>query len=123
MTYRDGMGKEIVSRVVTKEETNGQFYTDANGRQTLQRRRDFRPTWDMDVSEPVAGNYYPVNSHIYVTGAQGKRLVALVTHRSQGGTSLHDGEIELMVKLAPSCIIIYFNYMRRHIVATGAIMP
>lgn len=100
MIYRDGLGKEIISRVVTKEPTNGQFYTDSNGRQTLERKRNFRPTWQMDVTEPVAGNYYPVNSHIYLTGADRKRFVALVTDRSQGGTSLHDGEIELMVDLA-----------------------
>ena len=96
---RDGIGKEIVSRVTTQIPSGGRFYTDSNGRQTLLRRRDFRPTWTLNVSEPVAGNYYPINSHIYVTDDQQNAgaVVALVNDRSQGGTSLKDGQIELMV--------------------------
>ena len=49
--------------------------------------------------EPVAGNYYPVNSHMYLTDDQPNPeiLFALINDRSQGGTSLHDGELELMV--------------------------
>lgn len=30
-------------------------------------RRDYRPTWELNQTEPVAGNYYPVNSRIYIT--------------------------------------------------------
>lgn len=95
----DGIGKEIVSRVTTQIPSGGRFYTDSNGRQTLLRRRNFRPTWTLNVSEPVAGNYYPINSHIYVTDDEGNAdtVVALVNDRSQGGTSLQDGQIELMV--------------------------
>lgn len=29
-------------------------------------RRNFRPTWKLNVTEPVAGNYYPVNSRMYM---------------------------------------------------------
>ena len=29
-------------------------------------RRNFRPTWKLNVTEPVAGNYYPVNSRIFM---------------------------------------------------------
>jgi hypothetical protein len=47
----------------------------------------------------VAGNYYPINSHIYVTDENAAAVVALVNDRSQGGTSLKDGQIELMVSL------------------------
>lgn len=42
------------------------FYTDSNGREMLRRVRDFRPTWDLEVIEPVAGNFYPVTSAIYL---------------------------------------------------------
>jgi lysosomal alpha-mannosidase len=100
----DGIGKEIINRVTMPSlASNGLFYTDSNGRQTLERRRNYRPTWTMNVSEPIASNYYPINSHIYITN--GSTFVALVTDRSQGGTSLHDGEIELMVHAKmPSCI-------------------
>ena len=30
-------------------------------------RRNYRPTWVLNMTEPVAGNYYPVNSRIYIT--------------------------------------------------------
>ena len=43
-----------------------EFYTDSNGREMLRRVRDFRPTWDLEVIEPVAGNFYPVTSAIYL---------------------------------------------------------
>ena len=72
------------------------FYTDANGRQTLERVLDQRVSYPYTVTEPVAANYYPVNSHIYVKDAAGNQMTMLVD-RSQGGASLKDGEIELMV--------------------------
>lgn len=45
----------------------------------------------------MSGNYYPVDSSIYVEDAT--RRLTVVTDRSQGGASLRDGEIELMVCL------------------------
>ena len=38
------------------------FLTDSNGRFMMERRRDFRPTWDLNLTEPVASNYFPVDS-------------------------------------------------------------
>ncbi|XP_058146251.1 lysosomal alpha-mannosidase [Dasypus novemcinctus] len=91
----EGWGKEIVSRFDTPLETGGRFYTDSNGREILERRRDYRPTWDLNQTEPVAGNYYPVNTRIYIT--DGKVQLTVLTDRSQGGSSLRDGSLELMV--------------------------
>lgn len=51
----DGNGKEIISKLVSNINSSGTFYTDSNGRQTIQRKRDFRPTWDLDSQEPIAG--------------------------------------------------------------------
>jgi lysosomal alpha-mannosidase len=46
-------------------------------------------------TEPVAANYYPVNSRIFV---KDKNLqMTVLNDRSQGGASLIDGQIELMV--------------------------
>ncbi|XP_076427995.1 lysosomal alpha-mannosidase isoform X3 [Peromyscus maniculatus bairdii] len=91
---RDNLGKEVISRFNTPMKTNGQFYTDSNGREILKRRRDHRPTWRLNQTEPVAGNYYPVNTRIYIS--DGHMQLTVVTDRSQGGSSLKDGSLELM---------------------------
>ena len=43
----------------------------------------------------VAGNYFPVNAATWL--ADGTSALSVCNDRSQGGTSLHDGELELMV--------------------------
>ena len=42
------------------------FYTDANGREYLKRVRNFRPTWNLNVTQPVSGNYYPLTAGAYI---------------------------------------------------------
>lgn len=103
----DDRGKEVVTRYNTGVNNDATFYTDSNGREFLKRRRNHRPTWDLTVFEPVAGNYYPINAAIYVdekentTNETGLRetgpAFAVVTDRTQGGGSILDGTIELMV--------------------------
>ncbi|PIO35130.1 hypothetical protein AB205_0152700, partial [Aquarana catesbeiana] len=91
----DDVGKEVISRFDTNLQTGGLFYTDANGRQILQRRRNSRKTWAFHQTEPVAGNYYPVNSRIFI---KDKNIqLTVLTDRSQGGSSIVDGSVELMV--------------------------
>lgn len=114
------------------------------GYPALLTRRNFRPTWNLSQTEPVAGNYYPVNSRIYIkvpggwawggTGVGAQTLLlpsylslavmhvlggaenghnsahwclvpqnrkfqlTVLTDRSQGGTSVSDGSLELMVR-------------------------
>lgn len=91
----DGNGREIVTRFDTNIESNGVFYTDANGREILKRRRDHRDTWPVNMLEKIAGNYYPVTTKIAIEDANHR--MAILTDRSQGGSSLYDGSIELMV--------------------------
>uniref|UniRef100_A0ABM5FLY9 Alpha-mannosidase n=1 Tax=Pogona vitticeps TaxID=103695 RepID=A0ABM5FLY9_9SAUR len=92
---QDGLGKEVISRFETNLQTDGLFYTDSNGREILERRRDYRATWNLSQTEPVAGNYYPVNSRIYIKDK--KVQLTVLTDRSQGGSSILDGSLELMV--------------------------
>ncbi|XP_053232372.1 lysosomal alpha-mannosidase [Podarcis raffonei] len=92
---QDGLGKEIISRFETDLQTAGRFYTDSNGREILERRRNYRATWNLSQTEPVAGNYYPVNSRIYIKDQ--KVQLTVLTDRSQGGSSVFDGSLELMV--------------------------
>merc|ERR1712151_772562 len=49
------------------------------------------------VNEPVAGNYYPVNTLISVQDKSKGTELAVITDVSQGGASLAPGELELMV--------------------------
>ncbi len=65
----DNIGKEIIVRYDTNIQSQAKYYTDANGREVLERTRDFRPTWNYTVAEPVSGNYYPVNSRIWIKEA------------------------------------------------------
>lgn len=92
----DKRGKEIVTRLETPIESNDTFFTDSNGREFLERKRDYRPSWPLEVFEPIAGNYYPINAAIYIEDAS--RSLAVLTDRTQGGSSLFDGSIELMAQ-------------------------
>jgi lysosomal alpha-mannosidase len=78
----DNIGKEIIIRYDTDIQSQAKYYTDANGREVLERTRDYRPTWNYTVLEPVSGNYYPVNSRIWIkdqtrqfTVLTGKRII------------------------------------------------
>lgn len=98
----DDWGKEVVVRYrAMKMNTAGKFYTDSNGREMVERCRNKR---SKDVCtactktlkyEPVSSNYYPVNAYLSVHDDTHEFTVLVdATH---GGTSLNDGEIELMV--------------------------
>jgi len=93
----DKIGKEVISRFDSNLTTNGVFYTDANGRQVLKRVRNYRPTWNYTITEPTSGNYYPVNSRIFIRDEKQNIQMTVLNDRSQGGTSPIDGSVELMV--------------------------
>ena len=92
----DEIGKEVIIRYSSNIENNGEFVTDSNGRQLLSRIRNYRPTFEINMTEPTAQNYYPVNSKILLRNEAGSELGVLVD-RSQGGGSIKDGSVELMV--------------------------
>ena len=91
----DNLGKEIIMRYDTDIQSQSKFYTDANGREILERIRDYRPTWNYSMNEPVSGNYYPINSRIWIKDQN--RQLTVLTDRSHGGSSIHDGSIEIML--------------------------
>jgi lysosomal alpha-mannosidase len=66
----DNNGKEVIMRYDTDMQSKGIFYTDANGREVLERKRDYRPSWNYTVYESVSGNYYPVTSRIWIKDDQ-----------------------------------------------------
>nr|XP_008200004.1 PREDICTED: lysosomal alpha-mannosidase [Tribolium castaneum] len=96
----DNVGKEVVTKFTTPLKNNGEFYTDSNGREFIKRTRNHRPDYDYSDEQPVSGNYYPVNNRIAIRDDDQKIELAIITDRSQGGSSLNDGEVELMVHRA-----------------------
>lgn len=102
--FSDGVGKELVTRYhVYGMNTNSTFYTDSNGREMLERKLNQRPSYYVNLQEPVAGNYYPVTTRISIKDENMR--MSVLTDRAEGGTSLEDGEIELMVRVALSLSI------------------
>ncbi|KAF7801853.1 alpha-mannosidase [Senna tora] len=91
----DGIGKEIITQITTTMKTNRTFYTDSNGRDFIKRIRDFRTDWDLQVNQPIAGNYYPINLGIYEQDSSME--LSVLVDRSIGGSSLVDGQVELML--------------------------
>ena len=92
----DQVGKEVIVRFCSDlMATEEKFSTDSNGRQLVERRLNSRPSYEINMTEPVAQNYYPVNSKILL--ADSASQMGLLTDRSQGGSSLADGCLELMV--------------------------
>ncbi|XP_017257760.1 alpha-mannosidase [Daucus carota subsp. sativus] len=90
----DSLGKEVITKITSNMVTDKVFYTDSNGRDFLKRVRDFREDWPLQVTQPVAGNYYPLNLGIFTMDSK-TELSILVDHAT-GGSSIEDGEIELM---------------------------
>lgn len=90
-------GYEIITRYETDLQTNGSFFTDTNGREVIRRRRNYRSNWKVENSEPVASNYYPVTSWIFLRDYQQQLQMTVLTDRPQGGSSILDGTIELML--------------------------
>ena len=106
----DGVGKEFVVRFTPDDVRNsGVFYTDLNGREMLQRKINYRPTWRMNVTEPVAGNYYPVNSIAYIDDVRTDLRMVVLNDRAQGASSLQDGTLEFMV--IQTIYITQYNYL------------
>lgn len=64
----------------------------------LRRRRNSRPTWNQTFDEVISSNYYPVATKIFLQQPERKLKLSVFTDRSEGGTSLQDGELELMVE-------------------------
>ncbi|XP_041364636.1 lysosomal alpha-mannosidase-like [Gigantopelta aegis] len=93
----DYLGKEVIAMYKSDLNNHGKFYTDSNGREIMERRRNHRDTWVLEEHSPVASNYYPVTSKIFITDPTRNIQLTVLTDRCQGGSSIRDGEIELML--------------------------
>uniref|UniRef100_A0A1J3IV57 Alpha-mannosidase n=1 Tax=Noccaea caerulescens TaxID=107243 RepID=A0A1J3IV57_NOCCA len=91
----DGIGKEVVTQISSSLKSNKTFYTDSSGRDYIKRIRDYRSDWNLEVNQPVAGNYYPINHGIYLQDSE--KEFSVMVDRSFGGSSIVDGQVELML--------------------------
>lgn len=92
-------GYEVVPNFHVKYfDNNKTFYTDSNGLEMQERILNYRPTYEYDLenNQPVSQNYYPINSAISMKDITSKRQFTVMNDRSQGGTSMLPGTIELM---------------------------
>lgn len=129
-------GKEIALRYNTSLRTEGRFYADSNAREMVERRINERPVSyprPYNISEPVAGNYYPVNALLGLEDEAAGVGLSVAVDRSLGGASLAEGSMELMVhrrtqvrrhppplsRCSP-CLVCFFGGLTLQTVATLA---
>ncbi|CAH8634247.1 unnamed protein product [Heterobilharzia americana] len=114
----DRIGREVVIRYTLDGDNilynkSGEFFTDSSGRRLIKRVRNQRVDWNLPIEyaeeHNVTGNYYPVVNRIMLKNIllhssnsndshdKIQMALAVYTDRSQGGTSLKDGELELML--------------------------
>ncbi|CAK92600.1 unnamed protein product (macronuclear) [Paramecium tetraurelia] len=94
----DQFGKEIILQIQTDISNDGIFYTDSNGFKFQKRRINHRDSWNIKMKEQIAGNYFPVNGAIMIMNSDGNSACAVLNDRAQGGSSLDQGVIELMLQ-------------------------
>ena len=101
--FVDDGGKEVISKFSSDITSNGFFTTDSNGRQLIKRQRDYRkdlPDYYLLLGEKVTSNYYPINTRVFIADElndKENRQLTIVTDRSQGASSVQDGNIEIML--------------------------
>ncbi|EGR31388.1 hypothetical protein IMG5_110930 [Ichthyophthirius multifiliis] len=88
----DQQGKEVVLLINTNLVNKDVFYTDSNGLHIQKRKLN-----KYQSDQKVSSNYYPVNTILYIEDEEKKQRVGLINDRAQGGTSLLNGQLELMI--------------------------
>jgi hypothetical protein len=85
---------EVFVRYNTSIQSQGLWFTDANGREYQQRRRQYRPSFSLPAgSEQLAGNIYPITTGAYLQDDESAMHVAV--DRAQGVVSLVDGQMDV----------------------------
>lgn len=86
----DNKGKEIVLRFASSIQSGQLFYTDTNGRRSIERKR-------LEGS-PVASNFFPVTSWAFVVSEQEDTQLTVFPDRAQGAASLSSGNLEFLIQ-------------------------
>jgi hypothetical protein len=76
--------------------SNSVWFTDANGMEYQQRKRQYRPSFQLPIgSRLLPGNIYPITTGCYVQDQQWSMNIAV--DRAQGAVSLADGQLDVNV--------------------------
>lgn len=110
------IGHEVISRFDTDLKSGDTWASDSNGLELQYRRRNFRhplgpnQTNYATCSDPVSCNYFSVNTIASIQDqrsatASPRRRLTVLTDRSEGGSSMATGSLELMLhrRLAHGC--------------------
>jgi hypothetical protein len=94
----DGAGDwEAFVRYSSSVKSQGVWYTDANGREYQQRRRDYRPSFKLPAGDAgahrLASNIYPITTGCYLQDAEAGINIAV--DRAQGVVSVVDGQLDI----------------------------
>lgn len=93
----NNIGKEVIAYWNVNDINASQtFYTDSNGMEMQKRVIDHRDTFKLWTKEYESANYYPINSAIVARSTENNLQMTVMNDRSQGGSMLQDGAIELM---------------------------
>lgn len=91
-------GREVVTRYQTNMANEGVFLTDSNARQMLPRHR-----LKSELPTQLGGSFYPVVSTLMIRNNRPNKAlksadaVSILVDRPQAGTSLNEGDLELLV--------------------------
>lgn len=89
---------EVIVRFDTDLKSNKLFYTDENGRQTMQRLRSAEVRECHGQQQNITYNYYPSTTLAALRDEETHTAeLLLIPDRSVGVSSLKDGELEVMI--------------------------
>ncbi|XP_037554958.2 lysosomal alpha-mannosidase-like [Dermacentor silvarum] len=94
-------GCDVISKFESDLQSDG-FYTDNNGWRNMHRTLTFQ-----DGNLPIPGNYHPVVSWIYIEDRAKDLQMMILPDRTQGGTSMRHGHLELMQQQQPKSVTIH----------------
>jgi hypothetical protein len=94
-----GSGMEIVMTIKSRTiiNSNLEYFTDSNGYYMVHRQKDIKEGFESHNNQPIAGNYYPITSAIFINDQMNKNRITINTDRAQGASCLDNGEIEIMI--------------------------
>ncbi len=85
------LGTEAITRFTTPLASAGKLSTDSNGMYVMERQLD------AGLTEPIAGNYFPLVSFASIADSARGQTLAAVVERSHGVASLAPGQLEIMM--------------------------